>query len=100
MNILFEQWMESQGQWKESNLFLQLVRTKSSRKRGARAWLTKGELVQRYGCKDTAEKIVQAKERHARLIEEGKEEGEVQVRQHPDSDDARPVVLVISSFWF
>lgn len=80
--------MESQGQWKESNLYIQLARSKTSRKRGARAWLTHAELAQRYGCKDTADKIAQAKERHAKLIEDGKEEGEVQVRDHPDSDDA------------
>ena len=81
--VLFEQWTSCQGVWKESHLYLQLSQKSRHRKIGRRSWLTKPELIKKYGDKQAATLIWDAK------IEEDDGSGS-QVRPHPDC----PSVLV------
>lgn len=53
--------MACDGAWKESELYIQLKETVSHRKKGQRAWLTLPELEMRYGSKDAAQAICEAK---------------------------------------
>lgn len=81
--VLFEQWASCQGIWKESHIYLQLSQRTRHRKVGRRSWLTKPELVKKYGDQDAATLIWDNK------IAEDDGSGS-QVRPHPDC----PSVLV------
>ena len=59
--ILQEQWAACEGAWSESELYMQLKESVSHRKKGQRAWLTRHELEVRYGSKDAAQAICEAK---------------------------------------
>lgn len=75
--LLLDEWTSCQGQWKESNLYLRLSETTRHRKRGARCWLTRAELVQKYGDVEAATHIWESK-----LAED--DGSGAQIRPHPD----------------
>ena len=56
---------------------MQVKQKKRNRKRGARAWLTRGELIQKYGSQSVADAIIAAKISDTDLAKE-------HVRAHPD----------------
>lgn len=55
--LLDEWWTSCQGQWKESNLYLRMSESTRHRKCGARCWLTRAELVQKYGDVEAATRL-------------------------------------------
>ena len=59
--LLLDEWTSCQGQWKESNLYLRMSESTRHRKCGARCWLTRAELVQKYGDVEAATHIWESK---------------------------------------
>ena len=75
--LLLDEWTSCQGQWKESNLYLRLSESTRHRKCGARCWLTRAELIQKYGDVTAANHIYESK-----LAED--DGSGAQIRPHPD----------------
>lgn len=78
MQILYEQWLSCEGQWKESSLLVQLKSEVRHRKKGSRRWYTLAELAIKFGSQSCAEKIKAAKMGDPILCKS-------QVREHPDA---------------
>lgn len=55
-----------------------MISRKSVRNRGARVWLTRHQIIQKYGDADVADHIIRAKTEDAQLRES-------QTRPHPDT---------------
>lgn len=70
--------MACKGEWKESKLYEKMISRKSVRNRGARVWLTRHQITQKYGDPQLADEIIKAKESDAELRES-------QTRPHPDN---------------
>lgn len=76
--ILQEAWAGCQGEWKRSDLFLKLTSRKSHTSFGARVWMTKSQLTNKYGNAAIADTIIQAKLDDPKLCESC-------VKWHPDA---------------
>eukprot|EP00438_Fugacium_kawagutii_P000155 Skav223605 [mRNA] locus=scaffold493:641546:642457:+ [translate_table: standard] len=62
MNVLFEQWVITGGEWSKSELVIQAKSSFTGRRRGSRQWFTKKQLMDKYGgCEDTADQIIASK---------------------------------------
>ena len=77
LQVLLEQWAAADGIWTQSDFYLQIKQKKKNRQYGSRVWLTRGELVQKYGSTAIAEQIIAAKVHD-------EEVARTQVRSHPD----------------
>ena len=79
-----EDWLSCGGTWEKSKLLQTMRNEKRLRHRGARIWLTKQQIVDKYGSKGIAESICNAKLDDPELKK-------TQTREHPDcpNDEAR-----------
>ena len=77
LQVLMEQWASAQGVWTQSDFYLQIKQKKKNRQFGSRVWLTRSELIAKYGSTSIAQQIIEAKE-----ID--KEASKSQIRAHPD----------------
>ena len=77
LQMLLEQWTMAQGQWQQSDFYIQLKQKKRNRKFGCRKWLTRSEMLAKFGSATVADEIIAAK-----LHDENVEA--TQVRAHPD----------------
>ena len=77
LQVLLEQWASAQGVWRETEFFLSIKQKKRNRSYGCRTWMTRGELVAKFGSTDIADQIIEAKELDA-------EAAKSQIRAHPD----------------
>lgn len=75
LQTLFEQWCSASEQWSRSQFVLRMRNTVSSKHRGARRWMPKKDIVQRYG-EDVAQQIISEKLKP--------EFEDVQWKRHPD----------------
>ena len=75
--MLMEQWASCCGVWTQSDFFLQIKVKRRNRSFGGRRWLTRMELITKYGAEEIAEQIIEAKQHDA-------EASKNQVRAHPD----------------
>eukprot|EP00438_Fugacium_kawagutii_P031128 Skav201752 [mRNA] locus=scaffold1973:85397:88605:+ [translate_table: standard] len=76
MQMLLEQWASCSGIWSESEFLIQIKKKSKHRSFGGRRWLTKGQLLKKYGSEEIVRQIVEAKE--------APEAQESQTRAHPD----------------
>ena len=76
LQMLFEQWTQCKGQWKESEFMISLKQKRRNRAYGCRRWMTKNEIIQKFGDVEIAEQIIAAKM-------DDSVKGD-QVRAHPD----------------
>ena len=51
LGILFEQWAECAGNWNKSTLYVQMRESRTNRKRGSRKWLTRAQVIEKWGEK-------------------------------------------------
>ena len=95
LQVLMEQWASCNGCWAQSELLFQIRQKKKHRQFGCRRWLTRSELLGKFGSTDVADQIIQAK-----LCDD--EASKTHVRANPDchgidSPDAQfrfiPIVL-------
>lgn len=78
MAVLFESWLTSKEEWKSSSLVMSMRQTKSWKRKGARKWLLKSELLVKYqGNEAIVDEIISGK-----LADEAVRK--VCVRRHPD----------------
>ena len=56
-----DEWLACRGEWKKSTLFHRLTARKSCSVRGARCWLTKGQIFEKYKDMAIVEAIISAK---------------------------------------
>lgn len=77
LQVLWEQWIQSAGQWDKSELVVQARSTIKGTKTGARRWMLKSDIVQKYGDESIAEELIRAKESDPKLRQ-------TQVRDHPE----------------
>ncbi|CAK9038658.1 Uncharacterized protein SCF082_LOCUS22708 [Durusdinium trenchii] len=83
--LLYEQRVQCEGHWKESSFVKELRVTNRSRKKGARKWMTKQELIQKFGSERLAMRIIEAKQNDPVLAKS-------QIRCHPDCPDEPELV--------
>ncbi|CAE7609000.1 unnamed protein product [Symbiodinium sp. CCMP2592] len=76
MAVLWEGWVQCQGNWHSSELLLTLQSSRKNKRRGARRWMTVKELVDRYG-QEVADEVVEYKSRDPVLRK-------TQIKCHPD----------------
>ena len=77
MSVLYESWNEAGGDWTKSKIYLQCTSTEKTQKMGVREWMTRRELVQRFG-EAGADAIILRKE-------ESEELQKLEVRDHPEA---------------
>ena len=75
--MLLEQWTMAQGQWRHSDFYMQLKQKKRNRKFGCRKWLTRSEMLAKFGSASVADEIIAA-QMHDENVKA------TQVRAHPD----------------
>ena len=73
-----EEWMATAGDWKSSKLYQRMVSKKTERKHGARVWLTRHQLMQKYGSQTVVDEICNTKLGDAELRA-------TQTKAHPDA---------------
>ncbi|CAK9000629.1 unnamed protein product [Durusdinium trenchii] len=61
LQILMEQWASANGVWSQSEFYLQVKQKRKHRSYGSRRWLTRGELLQKYGDSAVVDAIIAAK---------------------------------------
>ena len=61
LQLLQEQWTACQGQWRQSDFWIQLKRKKRNRKFGSRRWLMRSEIASLFGSDSVAQEIIDAK---------------------------------------
>ena len=76
--ILQEAWAGCAGEWKSSELYLKLSSRTSHSSFGARVWMTRGQLAQKYNSESIADTITQAKLDDPKLAD-------TCVKWHPDA---------------
>ena len=59
---MFEDWCAASEDWNKSSLLVQMRESTSHKKRGARRWLTEGQIAQKYNSPEIAAEIVKSKE--------------------------------------
>lgn len=79
MTVLYESWNEANGKWKDSKIYLQAKTKASNRKTGRRMWLTRAEMVIKFGEQGAAA-IIERKLADPELLRS-------QVRRHPEAPD-------------
>ena len=77
LQVLYEQWVQAGGKWESSQLVIQARTSIKGSKTGARRWMMRSEIVKRYGCEETADELILAKESDPTLFR-------TQVRNHPE----------------
>ena len=82
LQLLLEQWTSCQGAWTQSDFFLQLKQKKKHRRYGCRVWLTRGELIKKFGSESVAAEIIEQKLHDPQVRKE-------QVRAHSDGPSTR-----------
>lgn len=76
--MLLEQWTHCKGQWSQSDFYVQLKSKRRNRKIGSRRWMTRGEMLAKFGSDTVVDAIITAK---MQLPEDVRS---TQVRAHPD----------------
>ena len=74
--MLLEQWTSCGGLWRQSDFFFKIKNKSKQRTYGARRWLTRAELHQKYGDSDVVSQIIAAKSEA--------DVAATQIRPHPD----------------
>jgi len=87
LQILLEQWTSCNGQWAQSEFFLQIKQKRRNRTIGSRRWMCKAELLSKFGSQDVVNQLIQAKTLDAEIAA-------THVRANPDlhgmdTDDPR-----------
>ena len=77
LQVLLEQWASASGVWRETEFYLSIKQKKRNRRYGCRTWLTRGEMVAKFGSTEIANQIIEAKELDS-------EAAKNQIRAHPD----------------
>ena len=75
-SCLFEDWLQSGENWSKSKLLIRLRNKNSNAKKGCRKWLTRAEMVTRWG-EDVAQAMIDAKENDP-------ERARKEIRPHPE----------------
>ena len=90
LQVLMEEWVATAGDWKQSKLYQRMTAKRTERKHGARVWLTRPQLLMKYGSQEVVDEIVNAKLSDPELKE-------TQTKPHPDApqSEARQII-----FWF
>lgn len=61
LQLLQDAWTECKGEWRSSSLYKQMVERKRTSKHGARVWLTRMQIAQKYQSQEVADEICRAK---------------------------------------
>eukprot|EP00435_Cladocopium_sp_Y103_P044854 s545_g12.t1 len=77
LQILLEQWASADGIWTQTEFYLQIKQKRKNRQYGSRRWLTRSELITKFGSITIADQIISAKVHDA-------EAAKTQIRAHPD----------------
>ena len=85
MSILWEEWLGASEKWSKSKYVITLTTQKTHEKIGARRWMTRKHLIEKYGDETIADDIIETKKAHPELKD-------TQIKRHPDAphrDDPR-----------
>lgn len=85
-----EEWLSTAGNWRESKLYQRMTAKKTERKHGARVWLTRAQLLMKYGSQEIVDEIVTAKLSDPDLKES-------HTKPHPDAPQSEARQMI---FWF
>ena len=89
LQILVDEWASCQGRWKDSQLLERMRARKSTSVHGARVWMTRAQVAQKYGSQEVADEICNGKLNDP-------ETKETHTKPHPDaptSEASRALVL-------
>lgn len=80
-NMLFEEWLQSSKQWGDSRLLASLRISSTQRRSGSVKWLTRSQLLQKYGDETVVTELVNRKKQSN------------DTRRHPDLPERDDLVL-------
>ena len=92
LQVLLEEWVATNGDWKKSKLYQNMKVKSSERRHGARVWLTKHQLTMKYGSEQIANEIIKAKRDDPQIFEE-------QSKPHPDAPQSEARNYHVSSLY-
>ena len=79
LQVLLEEWISCRGQWRSSKVYEKITSRKSCKTYGARVWLTKSQIMAKYGGNEqVANDIIATKT-------ESEEARQTQTKPHPDA---------------
>ncbi|CAL1166684.1 unnamed protein product [Cladocopium goreaui] len=61
LQVLLEQWTSCAGVWTESEFYIQVKEKRKNRSYGSRRWMTRMEIVAKFGSTQVADQIISAK---------------------------------------
>eukprot|EP00435_Cladocopium_sp_Y103_P018095 s959_g4.t1 len=79
MSTLYESWCESGGDWRKSKIYLQVKQSERFSRVGVREWMTRAEMIDRFGPEGTAAII-------DRKLSD-KDLAKSETRRHPEAPD-------------
>ena len=84
-----EEWLATAGDWRQSRLYQRMTAKKTERKHGARVWLTRAQLLMKYGSQEIVDEIVTTKLSDPELRES-------HTKSHPDApqSEARQIMFL------
>ena len=77
LQVLLEQWTSCAGVWTESEFYIQVKEKHKNRSYGSRRWMTRMEIVAKFGSTQVADQIISAKTLDAEV-------SQTHVRANPD----------------
>ncbi|CAE7828314.1 unnamed protein product, partial [Symbiodinium necroappetens] len=83
-SILFEAWEKCQGDWKTSSIYLNLKSISRTRRTGVRVWMTRAEVVAKFG-ETSADAIILRKQGDEKLRTS-------EIRRHPELPESDELV--------
>ena len=78
MSALYEDFMKTEGVWRNSLVYKTIKRKSRSGHRAVRKWLTRSQMLQVFGCADIVESIISRKMGDRELAA-------TEIRPHPDA---------------
>ncbi|OLP87280.1 hypothetical protein AK812_SmicGene31512 [Symbiodinium microadriaticum] len=83
-SILFEAWEKCQGDWKTSSIYLNLKNVKSTKRTGVRVWMTRAEVIAKFG-EEATDAIILRKQSDEKLKA-------TEIRRHPELPESDELV--------
>lgn len=77
LQVLLEQWTSCAGIWTESEFYIQVKEKRKNRSYGSRRWMTRTEIIAKFGSTEVADQIITAKKDDAEV-------SQTHIRANPD----------------
>lgn len=95
MQNIYERWLQSGEDWTKSSWAISLIHTASHTRKGARRWMTRSQIGEKYSSLEIADEIIETK------MQDESNKDQPQHKPHPDLPHREePFTRIIASTFF